>query len=83
MSAYLDVGSPRWTPRGPNAEEEVEIGKVRDMKARVEGQMKGKGRKEVASGDIKDILMGMGGNWVDNLPALEKAMNSTDQGVGR
>lgn len=32
--------------------------------------------------DIKDILMGMGGDWVDNLPALEKAVNSMDQGVG-
>ena len=83
MSEYLDVGSPRWTPRGPNAEEEVEIAKVRDMKARMEEQMGGSERKEVASGDIRYILMGMGGNWVDNLPALEKAMNSTDQGVGR
>ncbi len=51
------------------------------MKERVAGQM-GE-RKDVGTADIKDILMGMGGNWVDNLPALEKAMNSTDQGVGR
>ena len=80
MSEYLDIGSPRWTPRGPNAEEEAEMGKVREMKERMEEQMGG--RKEVGSGDIRDILMGMGGNWVDNLPALEKAMNSTDQGVG-
>ena len=54
---------------------------MKEMKERVEGQMGG--RKEVGGGDIKDILMGMGGNWVDNLPALEKAMNSMDQGVGR
>ena len=51
------------------------------MKERVAGHM-GE-RKDVGTADIKDILMGMGGNWVDNLPALEKAMNSTDQGVGR
>ena len=51
------------------------------MKERVVGQM-GE-RKDVESKDIREILMGMGGNWVDNLPALEKAMNSTDQGVGR
>ena len=81
MSEYLDVGSPRWTPRAPNAEEEAEIGKVTRMKERVAGHM-GE-RKDVGTADIKDILMGMGGNWVDNLPALEKAMNSTDQGVGR
>ena len=81
MSEYLDAGSPRWTPRAPNAEEEAEIGKVSEMKERVAGHM-GE-RKDVETKDIKEILMGMGGDWVDNLPALEKAMNSTDQNVGR
>ena len=51
------------------------------MKEKVAEQMGG--RKEVGNEDVKDILMGMGGDWVDNLPALEKAMNSMDQGVGR
>ena len=47
----------------------------------MEGQIGG--RKDIGRGDIKDILIGIGGNWVDNLPTLEKAMNSMDQGVGR
>lgn len=81
LSEHLDAGSPRWTPRASNAEEEAEIGKVTEMKERVAGHM-GE-RKDVETKDIKEILMGMGGNWVDNLPALEKAMNSTDQNVGR
>lgn len=81
MSEHLDVGSPRWTPRAPSAEEEAELGKVKDMKQRVKDQL-GE-RKDVETKDIKDILMGMGGNWANNLGALEAAMNGTDQGVGR
>lgn len=33
--------------------------------------------------DIKDTLMEMEGNWVDNLGALKAVMNGTDQGDGR
>lgn len=51
------------------------------MKQRVKDQL-GE-RKDVETKDIKDILMGMGGNWANNLGALEAAMNGTDQGVGR
>ena len=40
-------------------------------------------RKEVESKDIKDILTSMGANWVENLGAMQDAMNSRDQGVGR
>lgn len=54
---------------------------MRDMKQHLAGQLGG--RQEVESKDIKDILTGMGGNWVDNLKTLESAMNGTDQGVGR
>ena len=79
-SEHLDIGSPRWAPRAPNAEEEVELGKVRNMQQRVANQLGG--RKAVETEDIKDILMGMGENWADNLGALEAAMNGTDQGVG-
>ena len=79
MSEHFDVGSPRFTPRAPSAEEEVELGKVRDMEQRVAGQLGG--RKDVETKDIKDILMGMGGDWVNDLGALQNAMNRTDQGV--
>lgn len=81
LSEHFDVGSPCWAPRGPSAEEEVELGNVRDMKQRVAGQLGG--RQNVETKDIKDILTGMRGKWVDNLGALEAAVNGTDQGVGR
>ena len=80
VSEHFDVGSPRWTPRAPNAKEQAEMDKVKGMQARVNAHM-GE-RKEVESKDIKDILTSMGGNWVDNLGALQDAMNSRDQGVG-
>ena len=80
-SEYLDVGSPRWTPRSPNSEEEVDLEKVKDMKQRFASQLGG--RQEVETKDIKDILVGMGGNWADNLGVLESAVNGTNQGVGR
>ena len=51
------------------------------MKQRVAGQLGG--RKDVETKGIKDILMGMGGDWASNLGTLEAAMNGTDQGVGR
>lgn len=51
------------------------------MKQRVAGQLGG--RQDVETKDIKDILMGMGGNWADNLDALQTAVNGTNQGVGR
>lgn len=79
LAEHFDVGSPRWAPRAPSAEEEVELGKVTEMKQRVAGQLGGK--KDVETKDIKDILMGMGGDWVNNLGALEAAVNSTDQRV--
>lgn len=80
LAEHLDVGSPRWAPRAPSAEEETELEKVREIKQRVAGQLGG--RQDVETKDIKDVLMGMGGNWVDNLGALQAAVNSTDQGVG-
>lgn len=55
--------------------------KVKIMQTRVDAHM-GE-RKEVESNDIKEILTSMGGNWVDNLGALQDAMNSRDQGLGR
>ena len=51
------------------------------MQERVEGRLGG--RKDVETKDIKDILKGMGGDWVENLGALEMAVNGKDQGVGR
>ena len=36
------------------------------------------GRKEVETKDIKDILMGMGGNWADDRGALKAAENGAD-----
>lgn len=32
--------APRWAPRAPSAEEEVELGKVKKIKQRVAGQLK-------------------------------------------
>ena len=81
LSEHLDLGSPRWTPRPPNQEEQTELDKVKDIKQHLAAQLGG--RKDVQTKDIKDILTGMGGNWVNNLGALEAAMNGTDQGVGR
>lgn len=81
VSEHFDVGSPRWTPRGPSVEEEAEMGKVRDLQQRFAGQLGG--GKEVKTGGIKDMLLSMGDNWADNLGALQKAVNGTDQGVGR
>lgn len=79
LSEALDEGSPRWTPRAPTQEEQEEITKVRDMNSKVTEQIGNK--KDIGTGDIKDILMSMGGNWASNLPALQAALNSRDQNV--
>lgn len=38
---------------------------------------------DVQTGDIKETLMGMGGDWTKNLGSLQAAVNNKDQGVGR
>lgn len=54
---------------------------MRDMKAAIVKQTGG--RKDVTSNDIRQILVGMGGDWSEHLPTFELAMNNTDQGVGK
>ena len=81
MAQHWDVGAPHWTPRAPSAEEEAELTKVRDMQQQLAGQLGG--RQEVGTDDIRQMVMGMGANWADNLGTLEAAMNRTNQGVGR
>lgn len=81
VAEHFDAGSPRWAPRGPSTEEALEMGKMGDMKQRISGQLGG--RQDVETKDIKDILTGMGGDWANNLGALEMAVNATNQGVGR
>lgn len=76
VSQQYDAGSPRWAPRAPNEEEEIELGRVRDMKQRLAVQLGG--RKNAETKDIKDILLEMGGNWTENLGVLQAAMNATD-----
>ena len=78
-SAHFDEGSPRWTPRAPNAEEELEISKVKDMKLKIADQLGS--RMDVDKTDIRALVSSLGDNWVEGLPALEAAMNSTNQGV--
>lgn len=80
-SQHYDAGSPRWAPRAPNGEEEIELGKVRDIQQRLTGQLRE--RKNAETKDIKDILLKMGENWSENLGVLQAAMNGTNQGVGR
>ena len=79
VSAHFDKGSPRWTPRAPNAEEQREISEVKDMKLKIADQLGS--RKDVDKTDIRALISSLGDNWVDGLPALEAAMNSTNQGV--
>ena len=79
VSEHLDAGSPRWTPRAPNAEEELEISKVKDMKSKIAEQLGN--RKDVHKTDIGALISSLGDNWVEGLPALEAAMNSTNQDV--
>lgn len=78
-SQSLDVGSPRWTPRAPNADEQVELAKVRDMQENIARQMQG--RQDLDNSDLRQVLMGMGDSWAENLPMLETAVNSTHQNV--
>ncbi|KAL8921820.1 MAG: hypothetical protein Q9208_005577 [Pyrenodesmia sp. 3 TL-2023] len=80
-SEELDVGAPCRTPRAPNAEEEAEIKKVRDMEQLMNRQMGEQAGGDVKTSDIKEILMGMGGDWTKNLGALEAAVNNRNQGV--
>lgn len=79
-SEHLDAGSPPWTPRSPNAEEEAELGKINDMKSKVAKQLGD--RKYLNKTDLRELILGMGDNWVEGLPALEAVTNSTNQGVG-
>ena len=76
VSEHLDIGCPRWTPRGPNAEEEVELEKVKAMQQRAADYLGD--RKGFHARDLKEILSGMGGNWVENLPTLEAALNGME-----
>ncbi|KAL8784136.1 MAG: hypothetical protein Q9195_009160 [Heterodermia aff. obscurata] len=79
VSGHFDAGSPRWNPRAPNAEEEAEIKEVKDMKSKLAEQLGG--RKDVDKTDVRALVASLGENWVDGLPALEAAMNSTNQDV--
>ena len=84
MSAsFLDAGAPRFAPRGPTAEEEAELKKVRDMQQVMGEQMGDRVGGDVKTNDIKEMLMGMGGDWAKNLGALQAAVNNKNQGVGR
>lgn len=83
VSEYLDAGAPRWAPRGPNAEEEATLSKTRDLQQRLNMQMGERSGGDVQTGDIKETLMGMGGDWTKNLGSLQAAVNNKDQGVGR
>ena len=82
-SEHLDAGAPRWTPRGPDVEEEAEIQKTRDMEQRLNTQMGDRIGGDVKTSDIREMLMGMGGDWTKNLGSLQAAINNRDQGVGR
>ncbi|KAI4280629.1 MAG: hypothetical protein L6R38_004310 [Xanthoria sp. 2 TBL-2021] len=83
VSEQLDAGAPRWTPRGPNTEEEAELSEARDMQQRLNTQMAERSGGDVKTSDIKEILMGMGGDWTKKLGSLQAAVNNKDQGVGR
>lgn len=74
---HLDEGSPRWNPRAPNADEQAELVKVREMQEIMAQQMQG--QEDFDSSNLKQVLTGMGDNWAENLPMLERAVNSTDQ----
>lgn len=74
---HLDEGSPRWNPRAPNADEQAELAKVREMQEIMAQQMQG--QEDFDSSNLKRVLTGMGDNWAENLPMLERAVNSTDQ----
>ena len=50
------------------------------MKSKVEKQLDG--RKDFGKADLEQLIAGLGDNWLEQLPALEAAVNSTDQNVG-
>ena len=58
VSEHLDAGNPRWTPRAPNAEEEVEISKVKDMKSKIAEQLGS--RKDFDKTDIRALVSSLG-----------------------
>lgn len=52
---------------------------MRDMQENIARQMQG--RQDFDNSDLRQVLMGMGDNWAENLPMLETAVNSTHQNV--
>lgn len=59
FAEHLDLGSPRWTPRAPSKEEEIELEKVKTMI--LAGQLGA--RIDVETKDIMDTLLSRGG-WI-------------------
>lgn len=57
----------------------MELAKVRDMQSKISAQMGD--RKDVTPDDTKMILSHFGNHWIEVMPTLEFAMNSTHQGV--
>lgn len=51
--------------------------KAKDLKTKMAQQLGS--RKELNNTDIKDILSGFADKWVDQLPALQAAMNSKNR----
>lgn len=74
---YLDEGSPCWNPRAPNADEQAEMAQVREMQKIMAQQMQC--QENFDSSNLNQVLTGMGDDWAENLPMLERAVNSTDQ----
>ena len=64
-------------------EEEAEIQKTHNMEQRLNTQMGDRIGGDVKTSDIREMLMGMGGDWTKNLGSLQAAINNRDQGVGR
>jgi len=79
MIAEFDNGAPSWSPRLATEAEQRKVGEVREMQARVRRQLGD--RKEPSSQDMKAILTGMGGGWVDKLPVYQLAVSTVDQSV--
>lgn len=51
------------------------------MKSQVENQLDG--RKSFGKANLKQLIASLGDNWLEQLPALESAVNNTDQSVGK
>ena len=77
----LDVGCPRWAPRAPSEQEEVEIAKVKKLQGKMMEIMGD--RKEVTSADVKQMVLSVGNNWAGGRKDVENAINTMDQGVER